>query len=79
MAKSPSKTSTTRKTGKAPASRQFIDDPDKLLKAILKAVGSLRPGEGLEIRRVREPKSRAPKPAKKKPTAVKSPTGKTRP
>jgi hypothetical protein len=78
MAKAPSKTGKTSKSGKATASRQFIDDPDKLLKAILKAVGSLRPGEGLEIRRVLDPKIPA-KAAKKKSTKVESPIRKPRP
>ncbi len=54
------------KTSKKDSSRQFIDHPDKLLKAILKAVGSLKPGEGLEIRRVRDPKYEKARPAKKK-------------
>jgi hypothetical protein len=80
MAKSPRRTG---KTSKKIPNRQFIDDPDKLLKAILKAVGSLEPGEGLEIRRVRDPdtapKKSAKKSAKKKSQRRKSPPAKARP
>jgi hypothetical protein len=79
MAKSPR---TAGKTSKKVPSRQFVDDPDELLKAILKAVGSLAPGEGLEIRRVRapatRPKTRPKKSAQKKP-ARRAPKGKPRP
>jgi uncharacterized protein (DUF2249 family) len=45
---------------------EFVADPNHLLKAILRAVGKLQPGEGLEIRRVRDPKLAATRKPKKK-------------
>ena len=75
MAKSPR---AAHKTSRKVPNRQFIEDPDELLKAILKAVGSLAPGEGLEIRRVRASKTGLMKSAKKK-VARRAPRRKPRP
>jgi hypothetical protein len=49
------------------APQEFIDHPNELLQAILKAVGTLKPGERLELRRVRDPHYEPARSAKKKP------------